>query len=42
MVTPTTQLGFYLFKVNNRNTKNIIARCEVCLKIIVRTPERCQ
>ena len=21
-MTPTTQLGFYLFKVNDRNTKN--------------------
>ena len=41
-VTPTTQLGFYLLKVNNRNTKNTRARCEMCLKIIVRTPERRQ
>ena len=39
-VTPTTQLGFYLFKVNNRNTKITDARCEICLKIIVRTTEQ--
>ena len=41
-VASTTQLGFYLFKVNNRNTKNARARCEMCLKIIVRTPEQRQ
>ena len=41
-VTPTTQLGFYLFKVNDRNTENTTARCEMCLKIIVRTLERRQ
>ena len=34
-----TQLGFYL---NDRNTKNTRARCEMCLKIIVRIPERHQ
>ena len=41
-MTPTTQLGFFLFKVSNRNTKNTRARCEMCLKIIVGTPERRQ
>ena len=39
-VTPTTQLGFNLFKVNDfRNNKNTRVRCEMCLKIIFRTPE---
>ena len=41
-LTPTTQLGFYLFKVNDRDIKNTRARCEICLKITVRTPERRQ
>ena len=27
----------YLFKVNNRNTRN---RCEICSKLIIKTPER--
>ena len=36
------QPGFYLFKVNNRNTKNTRARYEMCLKLTVRTPERRQ
>ena len=39
MVTLTTQPGFYLYKVNNRNTKNTSARCEMCSKLTVRTPE---
>ena len=39
-MTPTTQLGFYLFKVNDKNTKNTRARCEMRFKILVRTPER--
>ena len=38
-VIPTTPLGLYLFKVNDRNIKNTRARCEMCLKIIVRTPD---
>ena len=36
------QPGFYLFKVNNRNTKSTRAGCEMCLKLTVRTPERRQ
>ena len=28
--------GNYMFKVNNRNTR---ARCEICLKLIIKTPE---
>ena len=27
--------GIYLFKVNNRNTR---ARCEICLKLTIKTP----
>ena len=27
-----------LFKVNNRNTRK---RCEICLKLTIKTPERC-
>ena len=41
-VTPTTQPKFYLFKVNNRNTKNNRVRCELCLKLTVMTLERRQ
>ena len=29
-------------KVNNRNTKKTGARCEICLKLTVRTPEQRQ
>ena len=29
--------GIYLFKVNNRNTR---ARCEICSKLTIKTPER--
>ena len=29
----------YLFKDNNRNTRK---RCEICSKLTVKTPERCQ
>ena len=29
--------GFYLLKVNNRNTR---ARCEVCSTLTIKTPER--
>ena len=38
----STQLGFYLLKVNDKKTKTTRARYEMCLKIIVRTPERRQ
>ena len=41
-VALTTHPEFYLLKVNNRNTKNIRAICEMCLKLTVRTPERRQ
>ena len=30
--------GIYLLKVNNRNTRT---RCQICSKIIIKTPERC-
>ena len=30
--------GNYMFKVNNRNTK---AKCEICSKLTIKTPERC-
>ena len=42
MVVPTTQLGFCLFKVNDRNTKITRAKCDICLNTIVRTPEQRQ
>ena len=29
-------VGNYMFKVNNRNTR---ARCEICSKLTMRTPE---
>ena len=29
--------GIYMFKVNNRNTRT---RCEICLKLTIKTPER--
>ena len=29
--------GNYMFKVNNRNTRT---RCEICSKLIIKTPER--
>ena len=28
-----------MFKVNNRNTRT---RCEICSKLTIKTPERCQ
>ena len=34
--------GFYLLKVNNKNTKYTTARCKMCLKLTVRTPARRQ
>ena len=30
--------GIYLLKVNNRNTRT---RCEICLKLTIKTPKRC-
>ena len=41
-VVLTTQPVFYLFQLNNRNTKNTKARCEMCLQVTVRIPERPQ
>ena len=41
-MTLTNLPDFYLFKVNNRNTKNTREKCEICLKLTVRTPERRQ
>ena len=29
----------YMFKVNNRNIRT---RCELCSKLIIKIPERCQ
>ena len=29
----------YLLKVGNRNTRT---RCEICTKLMIKTPERCQ
>ena len=31
--------GIYLLKVNSRNSTT---KCETCLKLIIKTPERCQ
>ena len=39
-MTLTAKPGFYLFKVNNRNTKNNRTKCEMRLNLTVRTPER--
>ena len=33
----STQVGNYMFKVNNRNTKT---RYEICSKLTIKTPER--
>ena len=33
------QRGIYLFKMNNRDTKTM---CEICSKLRIKTPERCQ
>ena len=30
--------GYYMFKVNNRNTRT---SCEICSKLTIKTPERC-
>ena len=35
----TNKPRFYLFKINNRNTKNIRPRCEICLELTVSTTE---
>ena len=35
----TNPVGIYMLKVNNRNTR---ARCEICSKLTMKTPERCQ
>ena len=32
-------VGNFMFKVNNTNTRT---RCEICSKLITKTPERCQ
>ena len=32
-----TPLGIYIFKVNNRNTRT---KCEICSKLIIKTPEQ--
>ena len=34
-----TPLDIYLLKVNDRNTRT---RCEICLKLTIKTPERRQ
>ena len=34
-----TPLNIYLLKVNDRNTRT---RCEICLKLTIKTPERRQ
>ena len=31
--------NFYLFKVNKRNTRK---SCEICSKLTIKTPKRCQ
>ena len=31
--------GNYTFKVNNKNTRT---RCEICSKLTIKRPERCQ
>ena len=37
LVTPTTYAANnYIFKVNDRNTR---ARCEICSKVTIKTPE---
>ena len=32
------QNGIYLLKVNNKNTR---ARCQICSKLTIKTPEQC-
>ena len=36
-LTNPSSVGIYLLKVNNRNTR---ARCEICSKLTIKTPER--
>ena len=38
-ITPSCPAGIYLLKVNHRNTG---VRCEICAKLTIKTPERCQ
>ena len=38
-ITPSCPAGIYLLKVNHRNTG---VRCEICSKLTIKTPERCQ
>ena len=33
------QAGNHMFNVNNRNTRT---SCEICSKLTIKTPERCQ
>ena len=35
----TLGIDIYLLKVNNGNTR---IRCEICIKVTIKTPERCQ
>ena len=37
LFTRNNPAGIYLLKVNNRNTR---ARCEICFKLTIKTPER--
>ena len=39
LITIETPAGIYLLKVSNRNTR---ARCEICSKLTIKTPERCR
>ena len=34
----TNPAGNYMFKVNNKSTR---ARCEICSKLTIKTPEQC-
>ena len=36
-IESTNPAGIYLLKVDNRNTR---ARCEICSKLTIKTPER--
>ena len=38
-IIPNDPGGIYRLKVNNRNTRT---RCEICLKLTIKTPERRQ
>ena len=35
----TNPVAIYMLKVDNRNTR---VRCEICSKLTMKTPERCQ